>query len=171
MRAWNEQRQLTYDEIERVLSMAIARTDYGDIALVLEEFGCDMLPETAYEDMVKTRITMGDYGLARHAAQRAGRELTQAECDKVAYFALFTNEDTAQIAQLAKTGKLSPAGIKVLIPICLDRALPQIASCLGEQISYQFSAAEIDRLHRSCEEKGVPDRLQYVYQLPTLVVA
>lgn len=171
MRAESEQRQLTYAELQEILSMAIARTNYSDIALVLEEFTCDMLPATTYEDMVTTRIARGDYGLARHAASMAGRELTQHECDKVAYFALLTNSDTAQVVQMVKMTKVSPAGIKALIDICLDRAWPQIAGFLGEQVGHQFSAAEIERLHKSCEDAGFTDRLQHVYELPTLVVA
>lgn len=164
-------RQLDYDELALILRMAIARTDYSAIASVLAEFGCDMLPQETYERMLQTRIMRGDYSLANHAAQIAGRELTPEECDRLAYNALYFNSDTGQIVRMLQMGKISPAGILSLITVCLDRALPQMAGALAEKIGHRFSALEIERLHQSCERLEFTDRLVHVYQLPTAVTA
>lgn len=170
-RAAEELRQPTYDELERVLSMAVERTDFGDIFHVLDEFGYDVLPAQTYEYIIGRRISMGEYGLANHAAQVAGRQLTTEECDNVAHFALFVYDDTRAATQMVEAGKVTQKRIVDLLDICLDRALPETAGFFASKLGQQFSTEQIERLRASCEQLGFPERLTAVYQLPMLATA
>lgn len=161
-KARSEGREPTYEELQRILNMAIERTDYTEAQLVLDEFDRDLTSEEL-EIMILIRITRGHYDMACHAAKKAGRELTERERDIVLVNSLVFNNSTSEVVNAVSLGKVTPHGIRVLIEACLQKAMPQTAGFLAEKINHKFTAEEIDKVVETCTRHGHEERVIHAY--------
>lgn len=127
--AAGEGRQLTYTELNFVLTAALLRTDYADAQKVLDIFQRDFTPDEL-EQMLATRIERGSYDLALHAAHMARRPLAQIERDQVAIIGLRVYDNTHQAVQMAMQGLVSVAGLRILMDIAAQKSLRQTATFL-----------------------------------------
>lgn len=132
--AASENRALCHEELNLILTAAIARTDYTDALAVLDIFQRDFTPDEL-EGMLATRIQRGSYELATHAAKMAGRTLAQIELDQVAIIGLRVHRDAHQAVQMAVRGLLSTAAIRILFDIAAQKSLRQTREFLREKLT------------------------------------
>lgn len=137
----SENRTLCYDELNLILTAAIARADYTDALSVLDIFERDFT-QNELEGMLATRIQRGSYALASHAARMAGRSLAQFELDQVAIIGLRVHRDAHQAVQMAVQGLLSTAAIRILIDIATQKSLRQTREFLSGKLTELVALTE-----------------------------
>lgn len=161
----SEGRTLNETELKYIFDIAMLRTDYMDARRVLAVWGRDFT-RAEHERLIQTRVEKCGYALAAHAAEQAGRKLTQEETDKAVLADLQIFKDTMSVVRAVSAGVVSVKTIEQLAETCLELALPSTAGFLAEKIGRRFSDAEIETVRNACEELGFPERLFEIEKLP-----
>lgn len=157
-KAQSEGHELTYDELNCVFTAAIARSSHAEAESVLNVFKREFTP-AEHEEMIANAINRGWYDLARGAAEKAGRSLTQKEKDQSVIIGLQENDDNTQLVNLVSQGVVSKDGMNTLIKVCITKALPQTAQFLAEKVGRSLTTSEVEFLISICKETGYEDRI------------
>jgi predicted hydrocarbon binding protein len=160
-----EGRELTYPELKLILVRAIDQTNYVNAEAVLDELGRDFTAEE-HERLIAIRVSMGNYGLACHAVQRAGRVLTEDELTTVAVNGITQHLDTEMVLRLANDSLLPQKAYEPVIAACLQKALPNTARILAERIGKRFTQSEIDTCIEACKAYAHHERIHAVEAFP-----